>query len=274
MRFPNGGWLAIMVAAVLAGGCTSQKHVNDGESPSFTQLRAEELERERGEFVRERREQLDQLDTRISRLQARLDHEAMFVDAHEKAEWSQELFDLRGQHRKAEAELARAEKATPDEWAAMRGDVGYAIDSLQAGVTKAGSEINRLFASDESDTNAAPVVDLCRVRVDGTTAVLIEQGDHISVQMVTGATDELGELRHRAKALAQLDTDALQQSSSERRKERLPAQARRQRDLIKEIGVRDVENGVRVEFAAEPGQRSALRRELEREVERIRDRSC
>jgi BMFP domain-containing protein YqiC len=262
-----------MIAAVLAGGCASQNHVNDGESPSFTQLRAEELERERREFVRERREQLDQLDTRISRLEARLDHEAKFVDAHEKAEWSQQLFDLREQHRKAGAELERAEKASPDEWAAMRGDVGYAIDSLQAGVTKAGTEINRLFNSGDSDTNAAPVVDLCRVRVDGTTAVLIEQGDHIVVQMVTGATDELGELRHRAKLLAQRGTDS-QEGASEGRNEQMPTPAGSQRDLIKEVSVRDVENGVHVEFAAEPGRRSALRRELEREVERIRDRSC
>jgi hypothetical protein len=273
MHFPNGAWLAALLSAVLAGGCTSQKHVNDGESVSFTQLRTEELERERREFVQERRDQLQQLGTRIARLQARLDHEAKFVDAREKAEWSQELFDLREQHRKAGAELARAETASPDEWAAMRGDVGYAIDSLQAGVTKAGTEINRLFASGGSDTNAAPVVDLCRVRVDGTAAVLIEQDDRIVVQMITGATDELDELRNRAQVLAQRGTGS-REDASEGRNEQTPTQARSQRDLIKEVSVKNVENGVRVEFAAEPGQRSALRRELEHEVERIRARSC
>jgi hypothetical protein len=55
--------------------------------------------------------------------------------------------------------------------------------------------------------------------------VLIEQGDHIAVQMITGSTRSLGELRHRAKVLAQRGTGS-QEDVREGRNEQVPTQAR------------------------------------------------
>jgi hypothetical protein len=277
MHLTNKGWVVATLASALACGCASQKN-GAARTSSFGELRQQELAEERREFIQEHREQLEELDTQISRLQARLEHEAKFVEADEKAEWGQELFELRQRHGKARAELTRAENASPEEWAAMRGDIGYAIDSLQAGVTKAGAEIGQLFSSGESEEkNGVQRVDLCSVRVDQTSAVISEEGDHIVVQMLTRDQDELDELRERAEALARRDAKSAAEQPARERSRQTPTDASdssAQADLIKDVTVENIASGVRVVFAPEPGQRTALKRELARDVERIQDESC
>jgi hypothetical protein len=276
MHLANKGWVVAALASVLACGCASQRN-GTARTASFGELRQQELADERREFIKEHREQLEELDTQISRLQARLDHEAKFAKADEKAEWSQELFELRQRHGKARAELIRAENASPEEWAAMRGDIGYAIDSLQAGVTKAGAEIGQLFSSGDGDEQGPQRVDLCSIRVDETSAVISDEGDHIVVQMLTRDQDELDELRERAEALARRDEKTAVDQPARERSAQGPSDtsdSSAQADLIKDVTVENIASGVRVVFDPEPGQRTALKRQLARDVERIQDQSC
>lgn len=270
------------VAAALAFGCGSQQANTPPEAPeddSFAQARQNELESERKEFIQDRRQQLDELDTEISRLEARLEHEGKFANAEEKAQWSQKLFELRQDHRSASAELDRASEATPEEWEAMRGGLNTTFDTLQAGVSEAGSDIADLFRSSPSGTTSAESqVDLCEMQVEGADASIVEAQGQLVVQMTTQDQDAVDELRERAEKLSR---EAQQAAGSPQATETEPAGASEEEDtkeqpspLIAKVSVENIQDGVRVIFTPAQGQRSALREQLETKVEQLRSERC
>jgi hypothetical protein len=266
------------VAAALALSCGSQQSTTPPVAPeddSFAQAQQKELESERQEFIRERRQQLDELDTEISRLEARLEHEGKLANAEEKAEWSQQLFELRQEHSRARAELDRASQVGPEEWKEMRGDLDVTFDALQASVSKAGSDIADLFRSAPSDIERAEV-DLCEMQVEGADATIVEARDQLVVQLTTQDQDAVDELRQRAEKMAreaqkaagspQADTSPGAPSEGGATKEQSP--------LIASVSVENIEDGVRVLFTPAEGQRSALREQLESEVEQLQNERC
>jgi hypothetical protein len=279
MSFRTKGFVVSSLAALLAFGCASQKSNTEREADSFAQMKQEELESERREFIRERQEQLNELDTQISRLETRLQHEAKFADADEKAEWNQELFELRQEQGRAQAELDRANKATSEEWAQMRGNLGTMLDSLQAGVNKAGAEITGLFRSDDAEgAGARAEVDLCDMRVEGTNAAIVEESEQLVVRLTTQNQDNVQELRERAERLSkqastsQADSDTDRESDSSAAEE--PDNDGEGTPLIAKVTVENIQNGVRVVFTPAQGQRSTLRQQLEDEIEQIRNEDC
>lgn len=281
----NQGFVVSSLAAALAFGCASQKSNTERQADSYAQLKQDELESERREFIRERQEQLNELDTQISRLEARLQHEAEFVDAAEKAEWDQDLFELRQDQGRAQAELDRASQATPEQWAQMRGDLGVTVDSLQASVNKAGSEITGLFRSDD-EGGARAEVDLCDLQVEGTKATIIEESQQLVVQMTTPDQDDVAELRERAERLSRqaatsstAATGTASQSGSASQSDSAatdepPADDQARAPLIAKVTVENISNGVRVAFTPTEGHRGTLKQQLENELEQIRNEDC
>jgi hypothetical protein len=268
----NKGFIVGSLAAVLAFGCSSQKSSSDPDS--YSQIKQDELESERREYIKERQEQLNKLDTEISRLEARLENEAKFVDADEKADWTQELFELRQEQGKAQAELDRASQASPQEWAEMRSTVGGAVDTLQAGVNKTGAEITGLFTSDDDDVSTEAEVDLCDVRVEGTTAAIVEsneQGEQLVVQLTTQNQDEVDDLRERAERLSKQASTSTAEPKAEPESDSSAAEesntAPEQAPVIASVTVENIQNGVRVVFTPAEGQMDTLRHQLEGEVE-------
>jgi hypothetical protein len=278
MLVRNKPFIVGSLAAALAFGCASQKSNTEREADSFAQMKQTELESERREFIRERQQQLNELDTQISRFETRLQHEAKFVDADEKAEWNQELFELRQEQGRVQAELDRADGASPEEWAEMRGNLGTMLDSLQAGVNKAGAEITGLFRSDDAEpAGARAEVDLCDMRVEGTKAAIVEENEQLVVQLTTQNQDDVQQLRERAERLSKqaatsrADTDPEPESDSSAADE---PDHDRDDPLIAKVTVENIQNGVRVVFTPAEGQLSSLKLELEDEIEQIRNEDC
>jgi hypothetical protein len=278
MLVRNKPFIVGSLAAALAFGCASQKSNTEREADSFAQMKQTELESERREFIRERQQQLNELDTQISRFETRLQHEAKFVDADEKAEWNQELFELRQEQGRVQAELDRADGASPEEWAEMRGNLGTMLDSLQAGVNKAGAEITGLFRSDDAEpAGARAEVDLCDMRVEGTKAAIVEENEQLVVQLTTQNQDDVQQLRERAERLSKqaatsrADTDPEPESDSSAADE---PDHDRDDPLIAKVTVENNQNGVRVVFTPAEGQLSSLKLELEDEIEQIRNEDC
>jgi len=277
MFFRRSGWIAGGLALALACGCASQKASAGRDNESYTQLRQRELDSERREFISERQKQLTELQTQISRLEARLEHEGKFASAEERAKWSQRLFELREDQRRARDELDRAERASPEEWAAMRGNLGVMIDSLQAGVSKAGSDIARLFESDDQKagtSSAAPEVGLCSLQVKGTDAAILEERDNLVVQVTARNEDNVDELRQRAEKLSERTTSARNRHASAAAPDHDVSSAEQHAPLMTNVRVENIEDGVRLIFTPAQGQRSALRARLELEVEQIQHAHC
>jgi hypothetical protein len=253
-------WVSGALLAALAAGCGSNNQTNsDRQTNSYSQLRQEELEAAREVYISDRRKQLDELDTQIARMETRLEHEGQYADAQERAEWSQRLFELREQQRRTRAELDRAETASPEEWAEMRGTIGNAVDSVEAGVKKLASDMGSLFSSNDSnDATASPGgsrdIDLCDLRVEGTQAELTEHDQRLVVRLTASDERAVENLRTRAEQL---------------KEEHDPGS-----NLVDNVSVEEDRDGVRVIFTPAPGQRTALRQQLSNEVEQIQNQRC
>lgn len=147
------GAAAGLAAFALLSGCgnapTSPTPSNPG---SFKGQMRSELEESRREFVVETRERLDEIDNRIAQLDSRLANESELVSESQKAEWQQELFELRQERDVARAELARAEATSPDEFRQMRGTIGLQLDRVEAGIDALVNSITGVFRGDEEQT--------------------------------------------------------------------------------------------------------------------------
>jgi hypothetical protein len=192
---------ALTLALPCAVGCAS----TNSPPPSYAEERHDELESERAEFIEETREDLAELDTEIAHLSVKIKHESKFVDEEQRAEWRQDLFELKQERTKLTAELERARTASHAEWQEMRGNVGSAVDGLQAGVAKVRAEVTTAF-----DTNA-PMDEgerasyrggLCAVDMPGVDVDVDDEGPTVVVTITTDDPAAEPALRQRAAKLA------------------------------------------------------------------------
>lgn len=143
----------ITLAAALLAGTTTFGCGSDQQQPSYPEMYGQkldaELEQERRDFIAEKQEDLREIENEINRLQVRLDNEAQYVDADQRAEWSNDLFELKQERQNLQASLARAQEATPEEWREMRGFLGTSIDRLEAGVSALGGQIEQITGPDQ-----------------------------------------------------------------------------------------------------------------------------
>ncbi len=188
-------------------GCSGER--SNTPPPSYAELRQEELAEERGEFLRETRARLSEVQTDIEHLQTRLDNEKQYVSTDEHAGWSQRLFELKQEKNRLEAELERAENATPAEWDQMRGTIGTSTDSLQAGLSKLGLEVSQALASvagsGPSDPADAPLdadTGLCPMEVAGADAEVKQQANKLLVLVTTNEEERVPELQRKAHEMA------------------------------------------------------------------------
>lgn len=267
---------SVSAAALLAlgVGCSSTNQSNgDRQTTAYSQLRQEESASERQEFIAAHREELKELETEIARMEARLQHEGQYVDAEQRAEWSQELFELRQQQNQARAELERAQNATPAEWAEMRGALGNAVDSLQAGVGKLAREMGDLFESEETAARQgsqpgidAAGIDLCEVQVDVAGAELSEEEEKLVVSLTGADPQAIEELRDRAARWHRqqgVSADAEATEEGRMAGDDQASRAAQAPPLIEDISVEDIQRGVRVTITPAEGQRAAERAALE-----------
>jgi hypothetical protein len=266
-RFTTAWAGGIALVAALAAGCGSNNETNsDRQTNSYTQLRQQEAASERQDFIRDREKQLDELDNQIARMDARLDHEAQYVDARQRAEWSQRLFELREEQHRTRAELERAQTATPEEWHEMRGTLGNAVDSIDARVKKLGGEMSGLFSSDDSKASAQEAeVNLCDLKVAGANAELIDQGQRLIVRLTSDDDTTVQDLQEGAEQLQE------KHRSGEAEAARPSEQSS---NLVENVSVEDEQDGVRMIFTPSEGHRAALRAQLTREVQQIENQSC
>lgn len=264
-RFTTAWAGGIALVAALAAGCGSNNETNsDRQTNSYTQLRQQEAASERQDFIRDREKQLDELDNQIARMDARLEHEAQYVDARQRAEWSQQLFELREEQHRARAELERAQTATPEEWHEMRGTLGNAVDSIDARVKKLGGEMSGLFSSDDSKASAQEAeVNLCDLKVAGANAELIDQGQRLVVRLTSDDETTVQDLQESAEQLQEKHRSGEAARSDEQSS-----------NLVENVSVEDEQDGVRMIFTPSEGHRSALRAQLTREVQQIENQSC
>jgi hypothetical protein len=142
-----------LAAAVLVGattfGCGSSQDRQSVPAMYGAKLSAEQ-EAERREFIAEKQEDLREIENEINRMQVRIEHESEYVDADKRADWSNELFELKQERQDIQARLSRAQNATPEEWNEMRGFLGGSIDRLQAGVGALGGQIEQMAGGERA----------------------------------------------------------------------------------------------------------------------------
>jgi hypothetical protein len=146
--------LRVLVAAVgvvlaIVGGFALVEAMRDDQD--LERRLSAELERERQEFIVESRERLAALTHDMHDLETKAEHDSPYASADDRAEWSQQLFELKQQRGRVEAELDRATQATAEEWKAMRGPIGRTIDTMEAAAEKLRHDVPAIFAPDEAD---------------------------------------------------------------------------------------------------------------------------
>jgi hypothetical protein len=116
------------------------------------------------------------------------------------------------------------------------------------------------------------------MQVEGADASIVEAQGQLVVQMTTENEEAVDELRQRAEKMSR---EAQQAAGSPQGKTTEPgasseegAPEERPAPLIASVSVENIEDGVRVIFTPAQGQRSALREQLETEVEQLRNERC
>src|SRR5438105_2950468 len=96
--------LLVVVAAATAVGCGRP---SPAEPSSYHARVDENLERDRGEFIAKSNARLAEVDNQIGLLQAKIGAESAYVTEDKRAQWKQQLFDLRQERRQLDAEVKR-----------------------------------------------------------------------------------------------------------------------------------------------------------------------
>ena len=206
-------WMAVMAgtAMTLGCGCANRPMSPQVQQPqSYGEYRQQEQNEERDEFIAEKKSTLDELDNDIGRLEVKLNHEAKYVDAEERAEWSQDLFELRQERDRVRSELERARTASDAEWAEMRGTLGGAVDSLEAGFETVRGEVMAAFDGDDEspsdregdDDEIAGDARLCPVDVDGVDVEVDKMNGVIVVTLTASDAGAAKSLADRARKVA------------------------------------------------------------------------
>lgn len=141
------------LAAAILVGATALGCASDQSRQSYPDMYDEKMSAEneaaRRDFIADKQEELREIENEINRIQARIDNEAQYVDAEKRAEWSDELFELKQERQDLQARLSRAQSATPEEWAEMRGFFGTSVDRLKAGVSALGGQVEQMAGAEE-----------------------------------------------------------------------------------------------------------------------------
>lgn len=143
----------IPLAAAILVGATALGCASDQSRQSYPDMYDEKMSAEneaaRRDFIADKQEELREIENEINRIQVRIDNEAQYVDAEKQAEWSDELFELKQERQDLQARLSRAQSATPEEWAEMRGFFGTSVDRLKAGVSALGGQVEQMAGAEE-----------------------------------------------------------------------------------------------------------------------------
>ena len=291
--------------AILAAlqGCAGER--SNTPPPSYQELKQAELAEERNEFLRETRERLSEVQNDIDHLQTRLDNEKQYVSNEMQASWSQQLFELKQDKSRLEAELQRAQNATPAEWEEMRGNIGGATDTLQAGLNKLGLEVSQALASvsqpegqDPADAPLAADSGLCPVEVAGADAEVKQQANQLLVLVTTDEEERVPELQRRAQEMAK-STDNYRPAervtasgapaAAEKTAPQSGARAQKTADqkpmakdepagqpssIAVKVTAENMEDGVKLMFTPKRGDLDTLRARLEADAEQLGKGLC
>lgn len=272
MRRYTFACLGLITAA--AAGCSSERA--NSEPPSYQEIKQEELDSERQEFIKDTQQRLGEVEREREHLTVKLEHESKFVDAEERASWSQELFDLGQERQRLQGELERARTANDEEWKQMRGDIGVATDSLQAAMAKLSADVSAGVSSDDSQKAGEPG-GLCMIDVAGADAEVDQTGDAVVVVVTTDDESSVSQLQERAKSIAQADTYPQQLTLSNRgdtSEASNPKADTNEEPIAVKVTANNIEDGVKLTFATEQGQVKVLRSSLERDAEQLEGGEC
>ena len=287
-------------------GCASDRASNP--PPSYQELQQQELSAERDEYIRETRERLSELDTDVQHMKAKLEHEKQFVDADQRASWSQELFNLEQEEAQLEAQLQRAQTATPQEWQQMRGTIGTATDSLQAGLNKLRAEVSQALALNEKpqgqqagSTPLAANSGLCPVSVSGAEADVEQEANRLLVTVRTDDQNSISELKRKARSMAkELDSYRPAQSAADNTSEesdsstgaakttkkndtpqtgrseasKATSQPESDGEIQVKVSIEELNDGVKLVFTPTNGDVKTLRSRLEQDAEQLAKGRC
>jgi hypothetical protein len=256
--------LATVGLAVLAtaSGCSSQPK-KTAEPPSMGQYRQNELESERQEFIREAQGRLGELDKEIAHLEVKIKHESPYVSADQRAEWSQELFERKREQAQVRAEIARAREVNAEEWEEMRGDLGSAIDTMEAGMMKLRDEVTTAFESPPQPPEPAADIKLradaglCPIDMVDIETKVERQNNTVTVVVQHDDDAEVTEVRRKARELAS------KRSYTPATSEQAASTAAPQPMAVR-IRVQNVDDGVRITFVPnDPKQLDQLQKQVE-----------
>jgi hypothetical protein len=135
-----------IAASLLAASLSACNAPSPTEPSSYHAKLDQNLEKERAEFINKTHNRLSEVDRQIGLMQAKIEAESPYVNEDKRADWKQQLFDLRQERRQLEAELKRAQTASLPEWKAMRGNLGVMMDSLEAAVQQMSYEVRTAFS--------------------------------------------------------------------------------------------------------------------------------
>jgi hypothetical protein len=260
---------------LVAAGCSSERA--NSEPPSYQEIKEDELDSERQEFINETQQRLGEVEREREHLAVKLKHEAKFVDAEERAVWSQELFDLGQERERLHGELERAQTTNNEEWKQMRGDIGVATDSLQAAMSKLSAEVSSGMSSNAEAEQEEAQAGLCTIDVDGTNAEVNQTGNAVVVVVTTDDKSSVPQLQERAKAIAEADTYP-QQSTKEIANRGNTSEASAAEADAEPIAVavtaNNLDDGVKLTFATEEPHVKLLRTSLERDAQHLAGGQC
>jgi len=272
----------------ICAGCASERSAR--EPASYQELKQDELASERDEYIRDTQERLTEVDRDIQHVKAKLEHESEFVSQEKQASWKQDLFELEQDRAELGARLERARSASPSEWEEMRGTLGTATDSLQAGVRKLRVDVSEAVglkddsAPTASDSGVADDAGLCRVEMSGVEADVERAGNRVTVTLTTDAEKDVAELQRRASELAKSTKsyevareESKTQPSSPGATESTTAddQSKVNAERVDvAVAVEKVEDGAKLTFTPKAGELDALRARLEQEAEHLEEGHC
>jgi len=257
---------------VFGSACGSER--NSRQDMSYTEIRENELEAERAEFIQDQQQRLSEVNNEVERLQARLDHEAKFVDADQKAKWSQELFELKRERTDLQAQLDRARTASAEEWEQMYGTLGQATASLEAGVSKLGNEIAGVFRDNDQrqDTSQQAPPALCNIWVPDAEVDVDDENNVVILEVTTKDPGSVATLQKRAGQMAQDTTTYGQPSSAQERRD---DQSQPAKPIEVSVKAQNIGDGVRLFFTPrEAGDVDFLNEQLSRDAEQIEEGGC
>lgn len=269
MRRYTFACLGLITAAV--AGCSSQRA--SGEPPSYQEMKQDELDSERREFIEDTQQRLGEVEREREHLSVKLKHESKFVDAEERAAWSQELFELGQERERLQAELERARTANDEEWKQMRGDIGVATDSLQAAMAKLSADVSAGVSSDPEPGQGSG---LCTIDVAGADTEVNETGNAVVVVVTTDDQSAVPKLQERAKSIADANTYPHQLNLSTRgdtSEASVPKESKGE-PIAVAVTANNLEDGVKLTFATEQAKVKALRSSLERDAEQLEGGEC